>query len=156
MPDEGRITPPMQEAKNTVRATVSIGFDGRVHKTFKGHAARERFDNEVHVLRHLETRGCPFVPRLLDSDPDALKIITSNAGTRVEHLSEERMKALFAELEAFGVRHDDQAVRNVTYHAQSGRFCLIDFEFATILTENPNSIFAGRALVSSRGKMRRP
>ena len=123
----------MREAKDTVRATVYIGYDGRVHKTFKGHAARERFENEVRVLRYLEARGCPFVPRLLDSDPEVLKIITSNAGTRVEHLSEERMKTLFAELEAYGVHHDDQAVRNVTYHANSGRFCLIDFEFATIL-----------------------
>lgn len=130
----------MHEAKNTVRATVHIGYDGKVYKTFKGHAARERFDTEVRVLRYLEARGCPFVPRLLDSDADTLKIVTSNAGTRVEHLSEERMKGLFAELEAYGVRHDDQAVRNVTYHANTGRFCLIDFEFATIIEEgNPNA-----------------
>ncbi len=126
----------MHEAKDTVRATVHIGFDGKVYKTFKGHAARERFGNEVRVLRYLESRNCPFVPRLLDCDPDTLKIITSNAGIRVEHLNEERMKSLFAELEAYGVRHDDQATRNVTYHAGMGRFCLIDFEFATILSNN--------------------
>lgn len=123
----------MREAKDTVRATVHIGYDGKVYKTFKGHAARERFDNEVRVLKHLESRQCPFVPRLLDSDAAKLSIVTSNAGTRVEHLSDEKMKTLFAELEAYGVRHDDQALRNVTYHAQSGRFCLIDFEFATLL-----------------------
>ena len=34
------------------------------------------------------------------------------------------------------MRHDDQALRNVTYRASDGRFCLIDFEFATIL-EHP-------------------
>jgi hypothetical protein len=40
---------------------------------------------------------------------------------------------LFAELETFGVRHDDPDIRNVTYRQSDGRFCLIDFEFATIL-----------------------
>jgi tRNA A-37 threonylcarbamoyl transferase component Bud32 len=125
----------MQQAKDTVRATVHIGYDGRVYKVFKGHNARERFDNEVRVLRYLEARGCPFVPRLLDCDPEQLKIITSNAGSRVEHLNEAKMHSLFAELEAYGVRHDDQATRNVTYHANLGRFCLIDFEFATILED---------------------
>ena len=65
----------MQEVKDTARALVRIGYDGRVHKTFRGHQARDRFENEVRVLRHLEARGCDFVPRLLESDPEALKII---------------------------------------------------------------------------------
>jgi hypothetical protein len=43
------------------------------------------------------------------------------------------MKALYAELEPFGVRHEDRELRNVTYRTSDGRFCLIDFEFATIL-----------------------
>ncbi|MFQ3271692.1 MAG: hypothetical protein ACI9A1_002019, partial [Lentimonas sp.] len=30
-------------------------------------------------------------------------------------------------------RHDDAEVRNITYDARQGRFCVIDFEFATIL-----------------------
>jgi hypothetical protein len=36
-------------------------------------------------------------------------------------------------LEKFGVRHDDADPRNITYRFSDGRFCLIDFEFATIL-----------------------
>ena len=36
-------------------------------------------------------------------------------------------------LEQFGVRHDDPDIRNVTYNNAAGRFCLIDFELATIL-----------------------
>ena len=31
----------MKEEKNTQRSVVHIGFDGRVHKTFKGHRPRE-------------------------------------------------------------------------------------------------------------------
>jgi tRNA A-37 threonylcarbamoyl transferase component Bud32 len=123
----------MHEVKDTPRAIVRIGFDGRVHKTFRGHLAAERFTNEVRVLRHLETRGCDFVPRLLESDPVALKIVTTNCGSIVDQLNPGRMKELFAELENYGVRHDDAFMRNVTYRATDGRFCLIDFEFATIL-----------------------
>ncbi|MBP7948616.1 MAG: serine/threonine protein phosphatase [Verrucomicrobiales bacterium] len=123
----------MHEVKDTVRAVVRISYDGRVHKTFRGHQARERFENEVRVLRYLEEKGCNFVPRLLEADPEVLKITTSNAGTRVDHLNEERMKELYAELQTYGVRHEDPFLRNVTYRASDGRFCLIDFEFATIL-----------------------
>lgn len=123
----------MLQVKDTLRATVRISYDGRVHKTFRGPKAEERFANEVLILRHLEARGCPFVPRLLESYPDQLRIVTSSCGTRVEHLDAERTKELFAELEAYGVRHDDPDIRNVTYRQTDGRFCLIDFEFATLL-----------------------
>ncbi len=87
------------------------------------------------MLQHLEERNCPFVPRLLESSPADLRIVTTSCGQRVEHLDEERARELFAELLAFGVRHDDAEVRNVTYRQADGRFCLIDFEFATILPE---------------------
>jgi hypothetical protein len=123
----------MHEVKDTARALVRIGYDGRVHKSFRGHQAKERFDNEVLVLKYLEQQQCPFVPRLLESDPSRLKIITDNCGTRVDHISEERIKEIYAELEKYGVRHDDAFMRNITYRASDGRFCIIDFEFATLL-----------------------
>jgi len=122
--------------KDTQRALVRIGYDGRVHKTFRGPLAQERFTNEVRVLQHLESRGCDFVPRLLESDPDALKIVTTNCGRIVEHLDPERMHALYASLLPYGVRHEDPFLRNVTYRTSDGRFCLIDFEFATILDDS--------------------
>ena len=127
--------PHMHEEKNTARALVRIGFDGRVHKTFRGHLARERFDHEVRVLRYLEQRGCGFVPRLLEADPAALRIMTTNCGRRVDQLNPERQAEIFAELEGFGVRHEDRDLRNITYRIADGRFCIIDFEFATILDD---------------------
>jgi tRNA A-37 threonylcarbamoyl transferase component Bud32 len=125
----------MTVVKDTLRATVRVGYDGRVHKTFRGPKADERFANEVRILKHLEERGCPFVPRLLESDPEQLKIVTTSCGTRVDHLDAERTHELFEELTKYGVRHDDPEMRNVTYRRSDGRFCLIDFEFATILPE---------------------
>jgi hypothetical protein len=97
----------MLKVKDTLRATVYLGFDGRVFKNYLGPDAEKRFDNEVTVLRHLEARGCPFVPKLLAADRSKLQIITTNCGSRVQHLDEARTKELFAELEPFGVRHDD-------------------------------------------------
>lgn len=123
----------MLKVKDTLRATVNLTFDGRVIKVFHGPQAAARFANEVRVLRHLEMRGCDFVPRVLETDADKLRLITTNCGSRVEHLDAARVQELFAELVPFGVRHDDPDVRNVTYRMKDGRFCLIDFEFATIL-----------------------
>ena len=135
----------MHEAKDTRRSTVKIGYDGRVHKTFKGHEARERFENEVRVLKHLEDRACSFVPHILEYDPERLYLVTTNCGARVEHMSEERMMEIFAELEKFGVRHDDQFLRNITYRTTDGRFCIIDFEFATLL-ENTSASEGGASV----------
>ena len=123
----------MLQVKDTLRATVNLTFDGRVIKVYHGPDAAQRFAQEVRVLRHLEARGCDFVPRLLEADPDRRRIVTTNCGSRVEHLDEDRVREVFAELEKFGVHHDDPDMRNVTYRQSDGRFCLIDFELATIL-----------------------
>ena len=125
----------MTVVKDTLRAIVRVGYDGRVYKTFRGPKAEERFATEVRVLKYLEERGCPFVPRLLEEDPEQLKIVTTSCGTRVDHLDADRTRELFEELLEYGVRHDDAEVRNVTYRRSDGRFCLIDFEFATILAD---------------------
>lgn len=123
----------MREIKDSKQATVHVGYDGRVHKRFHGPMAKERFENEVRALRFLEERHCNFVPRVLEAAPEELYLVTTNCGQIVDKISQERMDALFAELESYGVRHEDRFARNVTYNARLGRFCLIDFEFATIL-----------------------
>ncbi|MSU58701.1 MAG: serine/threonine protein phosphatase [Pedosphaera sp.] len=123
----------MLKVKDTLRATVNLTFDGRVIKNYHGPDAPARFANEVRVLRHLAAHGCGFVPRLLEADAAQIRIVTTNCGSRVEHLDAERARTLFAELETFGVRHDDPDLRNVTYRQSDGRFCIVDFEFATLL-----------------------
>lgn len=125
----------MHEVKDTLRATVRMSWDGTVYKQFRGPKAQERFENEVRILRYLEERGCPFVPRLVKTYPDQLLMVTTSCGSRVQHLDAERTRELFAELAHYGVRHDDPDMRNVTYRQTDGRFCIIDFEFAEILSE---------------------
>lgn len=129
----------MLKVKDTLRSTVNLTFDGRVIKAYHGPNADERFTNEVRILKFLEEKGCPFVPRLLEADQERLRIITTNCGSRVEHLDDARRAELFAELEQFGVHHDDPDMRNVTYRRSDGRFCIIDFEFATIIPGHEQS-----------------
>ena len=93
----------------------------------------ERYENETRVLDFLQKHGCDFVPRILEKDDDKLYLVTSNCGSRVEHVSDGKKKQIFAKLEQYGVRHEDAEVRNITYDDRSGQFCVIDFEFATIL-----------------------
>jgi hypothetical protein len=112
---------------------VHVGFDGRVHKRFHGPHCQLRYRNEVRVLRYLKEKDCSFVPKLISEDPEKLYMVTSNCGAIVEKISDDRLAELFVELEGFGVKHGDPFARNVTYNRHLGRFCLIDFEFSTIL-----------------------
>jgi len=123
----------MQGDKDTKQAKVRIGYDGRVHKTFVGPMANERFENERRVLTYLEEKGCAFVPKIIECDPNERYLVTTNCGKVVDSISDEKLDQVFAELEEYGVRHEDRFARNVTYNPHLGRFCLIDFEFATIL-----------------------
>lgn len=137
----------MITVKDTQRATVRVSFDGQVIKQFHGPNARERFENEVFVLRHLASQGCSFVPQLLKTDSGTLTMVTTHCGSRVDHLDPERCQELFAQLEEYGVRHDDADIRNVTYRQQDGCFCLIDFEFATLLDPSLTPLAGGEAPV---------
>lgn len=147
----------MITVKDTQRATVQIGFDGSVRKAFHGPKAKERFENEVMILRHLEREGCDFVPKVLGADAEQLVLVTTNCGSRVDRLDPERCRELFAELEEYGVRHDDAELRNVTYRQSDGRFCLIDFEFATQIDGvPPASEETGSHLEASHGASQAP
>ncbi|MCY2984200.1 MAG: hypothetical protein NTY15_11290 [Planctomycetota bacterium] len=76
------------------------------------------------------------MPRLIHADEEQLEIVITNCGAVVQHLSPRKFEEIFSSLEAFGVRHDDPAIRNVTYRASDGCFCVIDFELATIIDES--------------------
>jgi len=123
----------MYDVKGSKQAIVRIGYDGRVHKTFRGPLAARRFENELRVLEYLERQNCPFVPKIIECDRSKLYMVTTNCGSIVDKISQEKLDHLFQELEQYGVRHDDPYARNVTYNSGLGRVCLIDFEFASII-----------------------
>lgn len=125
----------MRNYKDTAQAKVIMCFDGTVQKVYRGPGAQHRYENEVHVLEYLEEHHCPFVPRILERDAAHRTVRMTNCGLPVERLTPARLHDLFDELESFGVRHNDPFARNVTYEPRSGRFCVIDFEFATVLAD---------------------
>ena len=119
--------------KDTERSCVCRAFDGFVHKQYRGHHARQRLENEVKVLEHLRSRNCLFVPRLVDIDRRGLVIVQTNCGVAVQRLDDQRLQQLFDSLLEFDVLHGDRELRNVTYRAADGNFCVVDFELATIV-----------------------
>ena len=125
----------MRVVKDGPRARVRFRSDGNVSKQFRGASAQDRFTNEVRVLRFLESKRCPFVPRLIRVDPNRLEIEITHCGAAIQHLSPRKLDEVFSSLEAYGVRHEDQDMRNVTYRASDGGFCVIDFELASIIDE---------------------
>lgn len=122
--------------KNTDRSCVQRAYDGLIHKCYRGRFARQRLENEVRILEHLRIHNCPFVPRLISVDRSALSIVQSNCGVAVENLADWRLKQLFTALREFNVEHGDCELRNVTYRATDGIFCIVDFELASIVQPN--------------------
>lgn len=124
----------MRNLKDGIRSLVKIDFYGHVHKYFRGTDKEARYTNEIRILKALEQRGCPNVPRYIDSTDEELHLVTSNCGSPAPHISRKKSDSLFAELEAnYGVRHDDPEPRNITYDDKEGQFCIIDFELSTLL-----------------------
>ncbi|MEM9478547.1 MAG: protein phosphatase 2C domain-containing protein [Verrucomicrobiota bacterium] len=126
----------MKDVKDSIRSHVRIGFDGSVHKTFRGTDADKRFAREVEVLQYLEKLECDYVPRVLDHDAEKLYLVTTNCGQVVNKVSERKQKELFGGLlDDYGVKHGDEFPRNITYDSRRGHFCVIDFELAEIVEQ---------------------
>ncbi|MBN8456331.1 MAG: serine/threonine protein phosphatase [Verrucomicrobia bacterium] len=120
--------------KDGIRSHVRIDFYGNVHKRLRGTDAEIRYATEVAVLKALEKRGCPYVPRLLEEHPEELYFVTTNCGKPATQITKEKADRIFAKLERdYGIRHLDAEPRNITYSDKLGCFCIIDFELAEIL-----------------------
>lgn len=128
----------IEPMKDGLRSSVRIDFYGNVHKRMRGTDVANRYATEVKVLKVLEERGCPYVPKVLEEHPEEFYFVSTNCGRPAPNISKEKADSLFADLEKdYGVRHLDAEPRNITYSDKLGRFCIIDFELAEILPE-PN------------------
>ncbi|KAB2641411.1 MAG: serine/threonine protein phosphatase [Verrucomicrobia bacterium] len=133
----------LEPLKDGIRSLVRIDFYGNVHKRFRGTAAPERYATEVAVLKVLEERGCPYVPRLLEEHPEELYFVSTNCGQPANQITKEKTARIFAKLERdYGLRHLDAEARNITYSDKLGCFCVIDFELAEILPPPPGLMTA--------------
>lgn len=139
----------LEPLKDGIRSQVRVDFYGNVHKRLRGTAAAERYATEVAVLKVLEQRGCPYVPRLLEEHPEEMYFVSTNCGQPASQISKEKADLIFAKLEReYGVRHLDAEARNITYSQKLGCFCVIDFELATILPPPPGLVLPAPPEVS--------
>lgn len=126
----------IEPIKDGLRSIVRIDFYGNVHKRMRGSDVEARYATEVEVLKVLEKRGCPYVPKVLEEHPEEFYFVSTNCGRPAPQLSKEKADSLFQALEKdYGVRHLDAEPRNITYSDKLGRFCIIDFELAVILPD---------------------
>ena len=133
----------IEPLKDGIRSNVRIDFYGHVHKRFRGTDADKRYAMGVAVLKVLEERGCPYVPRLLEEYPEELYFVSTNSGKVATQISKGKADQLFAKLEReYGIRHLDAEPRNITYNDKLGCFCIIDFELAEILPPPPGLVKA--------------
>lgn len=125
--------------KDGIRSQVRIDFYGNVHKRVRGTGAAERYAKEVEVLKVLEERGCPYVPRLLEEHPEEFYFVSTNCGKPADQITKDKADRLFKKLEdEYGIRHLDAEPRNITYSDKIGSFCIIDFELADVLPPPPS------------------
>jgi tRNA A-37 threonylcarbamoyl transferase component Bud32 len=126
----------IEPMKDGLRSHVRIDFYGNVHKRMRGSDVENRYATEVKVLKVLEERGCPYVPRVLEEHPEEYYFVSTNCGRPAPQITKEKADSLFKALEKdYGVRHLDAEPRNITYSDKLGRFCIIDFELAEILSD---------------------
>lgn len=130
----------IEPIKDGLRSHVRIDFYGNVHKRMRGSDVENRYATEVKVLKVLEQRGCPYVPKLLEEHPEEFYFVSTNCGRPAPQITKEKADSLYAALERdYGVRHLDAEPRNITYSDKLGRFCIIDFELAEILPDPHSS-----------------
>jgi hypothetical protein len=126
----------IEPIKDGLRSQVRIDFYGHVHKRMRGSDVAARYAQEVKVLKVLEERGCPYVPKVLEEHPEEYYFVSTNCGRPAPQVTKGKADKLYATLEQdYGVRHLDAEPRNITYSDKMGRFCIIDFELAEILPD---------------------
>lgn len=130
----------IEPIKDGLRSHVRIDFYGNVHKRMRGSDVENRYATEVKVLKVLEERGCPYVPKVVEEHPEEFYFVSTNCGRPAPQITKEKADSLYAALERdYGVRHLDAEPRNITYSDKLGRFCIIDFELAEILPDPHSS-----------------
>ncbi len=125
----------MEQVKDTLRATVRISYDGKVYKTFRGPTPMSVSPPKFGCSAISKSDNVPSFRAFWRRIAAQLRIVTTNCGRRVEHLDDEPGEGAFCRTCHMGSATTMPRCRNVTYRQSDGRFCLIDFEFATILPE---------------------
>ena len=85
----------IEPMKDGLRSSVRIDFYGNVHKRLRGTDVEKRYATEVEVLKVLEQRGCPYVPKVLEEHPEEFYFVSTNCGRPAPQISKEKADSLF-------------------------------------------------------------
>ena len=97
--------------KDTERSLVKLDKNkGIIEKTFVGNNAKERFENEVNILKHLKNKGFDNCPELLDSDPENFVVTQTYVGEKLGEIDIAEHRKIHNRLIAFGVTHNDSVI----------------------------------------------
>ena len=101
----------MKIIENTERSLVKLDKDkGIIEKTFVGYNTKERFENEVNILKHLKNKGFDNCPELLDSDPENFVVTQTYVGEKLDEIDIAEHRKIHNRLIAFGVTHNDSVI----------------------------------------------
>ena len=100
--------------QNNARAVVKIDkTNGIVEKNFLGDDednVRDRFETEIKILKYLESKGCDFVPKLIEFDEESFFVKTSYMGESLGEIDIAEHRKIHDRLIAFGVTHNDSVI----------------------------------------------
>ena len=97
--------------EDSKRSLVKLDKEkGIIEKTFVGDNAKERFENEVNILKHLKNKGFDNCPELLDSDPENFVVTQTYVGEKLGEIDIAEHRKIHNRLIAFGVTHNDSVI----------------------------------------------
>ena len=97
--------------EDSKRSLVKLDKEkGIIEKTFVGDNAKERFENEVNILKHLKNKGFDNCPKLIDSDPENFVVTQTYVGERLGEIDIAEHRKIHNRLIAFGVTHNDSVI----------------------------------------------
>ena len=97
--------------EDSKRSLVKLDKEkGIIEKTFVGDNAKERFENEVNILKHLKNKGFDNCPELLDSDPENFVVTQTYVGEKLDEIDIAEHRKIHNRLIAFGVTHNDSVI----------------------------------------------
>ena len=130
----------MRNLKDGIRSLVKIDFYGNVHKYFRGTDKEKRFTNEIRILKASNNVAVNMCPATSNPTRVSSTLLPATVALQLQISQRKKPRKSFViskknMVSATMIRFP----RNITYDPNEGRFCVIDFELATLLDDPSKS-----------------
>lgn len=145
----------IEPIKDGLRSSVRIDFYGNVHKRMRGTDVANRYATEVKVLKVLEERGCPYVPKVLEEHPEEFYFVSTNCGRPAPQITKDKADSLFEALEkitacGISMRNRETSLTRTSSGGSASSISNLRKFYRNHIQKNPlrqclnNPLFAGR------------